>query len=111
MKSITSQEFLKALRLRPEGFGYVSFRDETFTRAFLACHDSSKPVTVIIGAGGSGKSVIYKMVAQYYGDKALCLAPTGVAAHNLEVSSNNASTIHSSLGLPVKPYYEDCEVF
>ena len=112
MTSITSiYDKEKALRLRPKGFEYVSFSDETFTKAFLACHDSSKPVTVILGAGGSGKSVIFKMVADYYGDRALCLAPTGVAAHNLEVSNNNASTIHSSLGLPVKPFYEDYEVF
>ena len=104
-------EIVKAIRFRPAGFEYVSFKDDTFRKAFLACHDSSRPVTVILGAGGSGKSVIYKMVADYYGYRALCLAPTGVAAHNLEVSNNNASTIHSSLGLPVKPYYEDYEVF
>ena len=108
---LTSYEVEKALRLRPQGFEYVSFQDETFTRAFLSCHDHSNPVTMIIGAGGSGKSVIYRMIADYYGSKALCLAPTGVAAHNLEVSNNIASTIHSSLGLPVKPYYEEHEIF
>lgn len=89
MTPITAYEIGTALKFRPKGFEYVSFMDGTFTKAFLACHDHTKPLTIIIGAGGSGKSVIYKMVASYYGDKALCLAPTGVAAHNLDISQDS----------------------
>jgi len=108
---LTQIEKELALRLRPQGYEYVKMDDEAFTRAFISCLRVDTPVTVIMGAGGSGKSIIYKMVAECYGDKALCLAPTGVAANNLETSGTVAHTIHNGLGFPLKPFYDDTEVF
>ncbi len=108
---LTQFEIELAQKLTPKGFEFVRFDDEAFTRAFISCFRKDKPLTVIIGAGGSGKSVILKMVAEIYGDKALCLAPTGVAAHNLETSGTMARTIHSGLILPMKPYYDETEIF
>ena len=94
----------KALRLRPQGFEYVNFDDSNFTKAFLSCFSPETPATVILGPGGSGKSVILRMLAAYYGKKSLLLAPTGIAAHNLENPWSAPRTIHAGLGLPVIPY-------
>lgn len=105
MTSITSiYDKEKALRLRPKGFEYVSFDDQNFTKAFLSCFSPDSLATVILGPGGAGKSVILKMVAAYYGRKCLLLAPTGIAAHNIDNPWSTPRTIHAGLGLPVIPY-------
>ena len=98
------------INLLSRGIEGVSFDDETFARAFLAL-TSREPAVVVIGPGGTGKSVLIRCLGRIYGDDCLCVAPTGVASHNLEVNGNEASTIHSALGLPVKPYYGEHEVF
>jgi len=108
---VSNYELNKALRLRPQGFDYIRFDDESFTRAFLSCFNDEKLVTIVIGSGGSGKSEILKMLSASYGKKALCVAPTGVASHNIEVAGNEAATIHSALGLPLKPFYGENEFF
>ena len=94
----------KALRLRPKGFEFVKFDDPCFTRAFLSCFSLNAAATVILGPGGSGKSVILKMIATHYGRKCLLLAPTGIAAHNIDNPWSAPRTIHAGLGLPVIPY-------
>lgn len=94
----------KALRLRPRGFEFVNFDDPCFTRAFLSCFSLNAAATVILGPGGSGKSVILKMIAAHYGRKCLLLAPTGIAAHNIDNPWSAPRTIHAGLGLPVIPY-------
>ena len=109
MTSIYEKE--QALRLRPEGFEYVRFDDEDFTRAFLSCFSRVSTATVILGPGGAGKSVILKMVAAYYGQNCLLLAPTGVAAHNIENPWSAPRTIHSGLGLPVMPIIPENRLF
>ena len=98
------------ISLLTRGIEGVTFNDETFGRAFLAL-TSTDPVVVVIGPGGTGKSVLIRCLGKIYGNDCLCVAPTGVASHNLEVDGNEASTIHSALGIPVKPYYGEHEVF
>lgn len=112
MTSITSiYDKEKALRFRPQGFEYVSFDDQDFTKAFLSCFSPDALATVILGPGGSGKSVILKMVAAYYGRKCLLLAPTGIAAHNVDNPWSTPRTIHAGLGLPVIPYMPTSSMF
>lgn len=101
MISIYEKE--QALRFRPEGFEYVRFDDEDFTRAFLSCFSRASQATVILGPGGAGKSEILKMVAAHFGHGCLLLTPTGIAAHNIENPWSTPRTIHSGLGLPVMP--------
>lgn len=98
------------ISLLTRGIEGVTFDDETFGRAFLAL-TGTDPAVVVIGPGGTGKSVLIRCLGKIYGNDCLCVAPTGVASHNLEVDGNEASTIHSALGLPVKPYYGEHEVF
>lgn len=98
------------IKLLTRGIEGVSFEDETFARAFLSL-TSTEPAVVIIGPGGTGKSVLIKCLSRIYGSDCLCVAPTGVASHNLEVDGNQAYTIHSALGIPVKPYYDSTEVY
>lgn len=105
---ITNNDIERARRLCPRGFEYVNFESEAFTKAYLSCFSQNSNVTVIIGAAGSGKSVIYKMLASYFGEKALCVAPTGIAAHNVDINGR-AKTIHSAFGLNTKPYYDETE--
>lgn len=109
MTSLYEKE--QALRFRPEGFEYVRFDDEEFTRAFLSCFSRDASATVILGPGGAGKSEILKMVAAYYGRNCLLLAPTGVAAHNIENPWSAPRTVHSGLGLPVMPIIPEDRVF
>lgn len=96
----------KVKRLCPPGFDYIKWEDNVFINAFLSCFDNYL-VTIILGPGGSGKSEIYKMVAEHYRDKALCLATTGKAATNLETAHVTPRTIHSGLGIPLYPYYSE----
>lgn len=73
-------------------------------------------VTLIMGPGGCGKSLIYKVIAHCV-PRTLCLAPTGVAAYNLAAQgwgeleyTRPPVTIHSGLGLPAHDYYSPKEV-
>lgn len=106
---LTKTDIERAKRLCPTGFEFVDWESETFTKAYLSCFSQNSKITVIIGAAGSGKSVIYKMLASSFGDKALCVAPTGVAANNVSIDGNNAHTIHNAFGFNVKPFYDDSE--
>lgn len=101
----------KALRVRPRGFEHVRFDNPTFTRAFLSCLSHDSPATLILGPGGAGKSLILKMVAALYGNNSLILAPTGIAAHNIDNPWSAARTIHSGLGLPVMPIIPEHALF
>ena len=109
MISIYEKE--QALRFRPEGFEYVRFDDEDFTRAFLSCFSRASQATVILGPGGAGKSEILKMVAAHFGHDCILLTPTGIAAHNIENPWSTPRTIHSGLGLPVMPIIPADRIF
>lgn len=108
---ITEYEITKAMRFRPRGFEHISFKNEEFTRAFLNCLDDSVPVTLISGLAGSGKSEIYKMVAEILRDDALCLATTGRAATNLETRHVVPRTVHSGMHIPMMPFIDDSRLF
>lgn len=62
---------------------------------------------MVQGAGGCGKSTLYKALAGANPGHVLCLASTGIAAQNLMDDGNlSASTIHSAFGLkPVDMYW------
>lgn len=73
-------------------------------------------VTLIMGPGGSGKSLIYKAIAHCV-PRTLCLAPTGVAAYNLSAQGWGElpytvppMTIHSGLNMPAHDYFFTKEV-
>ena len=51
---------------------------------------------IVTGQAGTGKSVLISQIAAYESNSVILLAPTGVAATNI-----NGSTIHSALGLPL----------
>ena len=108
---LTEYEINRAMRLRPQGFENMVFDDEAFTRCFLACFDDSKETILCIGEAGSGKTQILKAVAAHYGDKALVMTLTGMGAHDLSDDRITARTIHLGLGLPVRPYYNDTDVY
>lgn len=68
-------------------------------------------LTLILGPGGCGKSLIYKTIAHCI-SHCLCMAPTGVAAYNLAshgwgelIYTKKPTTIHSALGLSARPYF------
>lgn len=96
-------------------FSYIKFDDKNFTEAFLDCFDPEKAIVTILGPGGCGKSEIYKMVATYYANKAICCATTGIAAHNLATENINPQTLHRTFGFKELPYftpeYEDPEIY
>ena len=72
--------------------------------------EGSKGITLIMGPGGCGKSLIYKLIAHTVGD-ALCLAPTGIATVNLSARGwvdgmcPTPVTINRGLGLPPRAYH------
>ena len=73
-------------------------------------------ITLIMGPGGCGKSLIYKAIAHCV-PRTLCLAPTGVAANNLTAHgwgnleyTKPPRTIHSGLGLSIHSYFSPQEV-
>ena len=73
-------------------------------------------VTLIMGPGGSGKSLIYKAIAHCV-PRTLCLAPTGVAAYNLSAQGWGEMpytvppmTIHSGLNMPAHDYFFTNEI-
>ena len=109
---LSEYEINRAKRLLPRGFEYLDMSDEKFVRAFLACFDQDTDATVIIGPAGCGKSEIYKAVATYYDDRALCLAMTGIAARNLETANVMPRTTSGGLGIvPPTPYYNPYDVY
>lgn len=108
---LTAYEMELAHRLRPQGFEYIRFDDETFTKAFLSCFRQDAPATVILGPGGAGKSEILKMVAAFYGTNCMLLCPTGVAANNIDNPWSKPRTIHAGLGLPVMPIIPENRLF
>lgn len=109
---LTDYEINKAKRLLPNGFSHLDLTDEKFVKAFLSCFDDDTEATIIIGPGGCGKSEIYRAVATSYGDKALCLAMTGIAARNLETVNVRPRTTIGGLGIvPPKPFYNSYDVY
>lgn len=66
-------------------------------------------ITLIIGPGGCGKSLIYKSIAHTVGS-CLCLAPTGIATINLashgwiDKMCPAPVTINRGLGIPPRAY-------
>ena len=92
-------------------FNEISLDDMDFRTALDAALDPQNPIVAIMGPGGCGKSVIYRAVAHVYGDSALCLAYTGVAAFNLSAAGCPAVTIHRGLRIQSQEMYDQSQVF
>jgi ATP-dependent exoDNAse (exonuclease V) alpha subunit len=90
----------------PLGFSKVDVSSDRFNAAMQDIFWGSDPLLCVMGAGGCGKSVLLKMAAFKFGPRCLCVAPTGMAAQNINtnVGANGkitAKTIHSALGIPI----------
>jgi len=79
-----------------------SFNDnpEALAAIKLACETSKS--FVLSGNAGTGKSTLLKHIIEQTEKKVLLLAPTGIAALNV-----NGQTIHSFFGLPWRPLQPD----
>ena len=100
----------------PDQIRFMKLDSPKVREALQTCANATAgDIILIIGPGGSGKSVIYRAVAHSV-EKALCLAPTGVAAMNLQaggwMSTREAgyygtptpTTINSGLHIAPAPY-------
>lgn len=112
MRIKTEEEIRKELNGR---YGEISLDSEPFRAAYSAATDDLGPaVTIVCGAGGCGKSVLFRLIASQR--KCLCVAPTGVAAMNVSGGGIEARTIHAAFSLPVgclypmEPYPEAIEL-
>lgn len=90
----------------PLGFSKVDVSSDRFNAAMQDIFWGSDPLLCVMGAGGCGKSVLLKMAAFKFGPRCLCIAPTGMAAQNINtnVGANGkitAKTIHSALSIPI----------
>jgi hypothetical protein len=90
----------------PLGFSKVDVSSDRFNAAMQDIFWGSDPLLCVTGAGGCGKSVLLKMAAFKFGPRCLCIAPTGMAAQNIntnvgEYGKVTAKTIHSALGIPI----------
>lgn len=92
-------------------FNEISLDDPDFRAALDAALDPDLPIVSVMGPGGCGKSVIYRAVAKVYGNSALCLAFTGVAAFNLSAAGCPAVTIHKGLRIQSQEIYDSSQVF
>lgn len=85
-------------------FNEISLDSEPFRAAYSAATDDHGPaVTIVCGAGGCGKSVLFRLIASQR--RCLCVAPTGVAAMNVSGGGIEAKTIHAAFHLPVGCLY------
>lgn len=89
----------------------MNFSSSKVRQALLLGLQRTKGVTLVLGPGGCGKSLIYKAIA-HCTPHCLCMAPTGVAAYNLASNgwgkltyTTKPTTIHSALGLSPRPYF------
>jgi len=57
---------------------------------------------LIVGSGGCGKSTLIKTHMDFFGDNTLLSAPTGIAAFNV-----NGSTNHKAFGLGFDVFKQD----
>lgn len=97
MRIKTEEEIRKELA---GTFSEVRLDSEPFRAAYSAATDSHGPlVTIVCGAGGCGKSVLFRLIASRV--RCLCAAPTGIAAMNVSGGGVEAKTIHALFHLPV----------
>lgn len=90
----------------PLGFSKVDVSSDRFNAAMQDIFWGTDPLLCVMGAGGCGKSVLLKMAAFKFGPRCLCIAPTGMAAQNINtnIGANGkitAKTIHSALSIPI----------
>lgn len=55
---------------------------------------------IILGEAGTGKTHLLKQIHDYYPERTVLCATTGIAANNLDAAG---STLHSYLGIPIDP--------
>lgn len=86
----------------------MNYDNPKVREALQACDNvGGGEIVLILGPGGCGKSVIFRAVAHHV-EKPLCMAPTGVAARNLQeggwIGKPLPGTIHSCLNLAPSHY-------
>lgn len=91
----------------PAKYAGIRFDDKEFRRAIATIIDGEYPLVTISGAGGCGKSVIYRIINDRFPGRCLCAASTGVAAFNIAQNGVECTTIHSALKIvPPKEWYD-----
>ena len=97
---------IKAIReALPERYADIRLTDDDFVDALYSLlFDTDAPVITIMGAGGTGKSFMYKVYCSIR--RVLCTATTGIAAFNLSQDGIPAMTLHSALKLKPHPWFD-----
>lgn len=90
----------------PPGFGWVDMSSPAYRQAAGLAMDPDEKCTAVMGPGGSGKSVLYRMAWNALPGRTLCTATTGVAAFNLQCEGVPASTLHSALKIKPQAWYD-----
>ena len=54
--------------------------------------------TVIVGPENAGVEVVYKMLSDYYGERALCLASSSLSAKQVETATDETITLFEMVG-------------
>jgi ATP-dependent exoDNAse (exonuclease V) alpha subunit len=96
---------IEARNLLPPFFENTDISSPRFEEALKDVIWGTDFITAVIGPGGCGKSVLLKIAARYFGQYSMCIAPTGVAANNLNDPTPltpltiGATTIHKAFGI------------
>lgn len=101
----TEKDALRYVSIAPDELELTKMKYDNpqVREALQACANAGGgEIVLILGPGGCGKSVIFRAVAHCV-EKPLCMAPTGIAARNLQqsgwVGKPMPGTIHSCLNL------------
>lgn len=91
----------------PDKYKDIKLTDDDFVDALYSLlYDRDAPVITIMGAGGTGKSFMYKVYTSSF-KRILCTATTGIAAFNLARDGIPAMTLHSALKIKPEPWYDE----
>ena len=91
----------------PYEYSDIKLTDDDFVDALYSLiYDRNIPVITIMGAGGTGKSFMYKVYSSCFG-RVLCTATTGIAAFNLARDGIAAMTLHSALKIKPLPWFDE----
>ena len=90
----------------PYEYSDIKLTDDDFVDALYSLiYDRNIPVITIMGAGGTGKSFMYKVYSSCF-RRVLCTATTGIAAFNLARDGIPAMTLHSAIKIRPLPWFD-----
>lgn len=90
----------------PKKYEWVDTSSPAFKEALEAIFDDDIPYVSIIGPGGCGKSLLYRIAYDIGSGNRLCTASTGVAAFNIAKEGVPAVTLHSALKIEPRDWYD-----